>query len=42
VNYFKGLSAKIVKPAIVEVDGRGSVEEVEKELIGKLSNSSVT
>lgn len=42
VNYFKGLSAKTGKPAIVEVDGRGSVEEVAKELIGILSDSSVT
>jgi adenylate kinase len=41
VNYFKGLSAKTGKPSIVEVDGRGSVEEVTKELIGKLSNLSV-
>jgi adenylate kinase len=38
VNYFKDLSATTGKPAIVEVDGRGSVEEVTKELLGKLSN----
>jgi adenylate kinase len=41
INYFRGLSAKTGKPAIVEVDGRGSVEEVKKELIAKLSSSSV-
>jgi adenylate kinase len=41
VNYFKGLSAETGKPAIVEVDGRGSVEEVTEELLGKLSNVSV-
>jgi adenylate kinase len=40
VQYFKGLSAKNGKPAIVEVDGRGSVEEVTAELIRKLSNVS--
>jgi adenylate kinase len=41
VNYFKTISAKTGKPAIVEIDGRGSVEEVTEELAGKLSNSSV-
>jgi adenylate kinase len=41
VNYFKDISAKMGKPAIVEVNGRSSVEEVTKELIEKLSNLSV-
>jgi adenylate kinase len=38
VNYFKVISAETGKPAIVEVNGRSSVEEVTKDLIGKLSN----
>lgn len=38
VRYFKELSAKTGKPAIVEVDGGGSVEGVTAELIGKLSH----
>jgi len=42
VNYFKELSARTGKPAIVEVDGRGSVEEVAEGLIGKLSDISET
>jgi adenylate kinase len=37
VQYFKGLSVKTGRPAIVEVDGKGSVEEVTAELIGELS-----
>jgi adenylate kinase len=41
VSYFKGISDKNGKPAIVEVDGRGSVEEVTEELLGKLSKVSV-
>ena len=41
VNYFKDLSAKTGKPAIVEAEGGGSVEEVTKELIEKLSILSV-
>jgi adenylate kinase len=40
VRYFKELSAKTGKPAIVEVDGGGSVEGVTAELIGKLSHVS--
>jgi adenylate kinase len=37
VRYFKDLSERTGKPAIVEVDGKGSVEEVTAELTGKLS-----
>ena len=40
VNYFRGLSAKTGNPSIVEVDGRGNVEEVTKELLEKLSKVS--
>ena len=40
IHYFRDLSTKAGKPVIVEVDGRGSVEEVTEELIGKLSNVS--
>ena len=38
VNYFKNLSVKSGVPAIVELDGKNSVEEVTKELIEKLGN----
>jgi len=40
VKYFKDLSDKRGIPAIVEVDGKNSVEEVAKELIEKLGNLS--
>jgi adenylate kinase len=39
IQYFKDLSNKRGIPAIVELDGRNSVEEVTKELIEKLGNS---
>jgi adenylate kinase len=38
MEYFKDLSRKKGKPAIVEVDGRKGVEEVTEELMGKLGN----
>jgi len=40
VKYFKGLSDTKGIPAILEVDGKNSVEEVTKELIEKLGNLS--
>lgn len=40
VNYFEDISTKTGGPAIVEVDGRGSVEEVTEELTGKLNKVS--
>jgi adenylate kinase len=42
VAYFKEVSAKTGTPALVEVDGSGSVEEVANELIGKLNTLTVT
>jgi adenylate kinase len=39
IQYFKDLSNRRGIPAIVELDGRNSVEEVTKELIEKLGNS---
>ena len=36
VNYYKDLAEKNGVPAIVELDGKNSVEEVTKELIEKL------
>ncbi len=42
VKYFKDLSDRRGIPAIVEVDGKNSVEEVTKELIEKLGNLSLT
>jgi adenylate kinase len=41
IQYFKDLSAKRGIPAIVEVDGTRSVEEVTKELMEKLGNLSL-
>jgi len=38
VNYYKDLSDTSGIPAIVELDGKNSVEEVKKELIEKLSS----
>ncbi len=38
VTYYKDLSDKNGIPAIVELDGKNSVEEVKKELIEKLGN----
>ena len=36
VNFFKDLSAKSSLPKIIELDGRPGVQEVSKELMGKL------
>ena len=41
IQYFKDLTDRRGTPAIVELDGRAGVEEVTRELIEKLSNSSL-
>ena len=42
VKYYRNLSDKSGVPAILELDGKNSVEEVTKELIEKLGNVSST